>query len=144
MKLFEIKVSYDTQTETHKEAYMVDALSYTEAEARIISEVTPFAAGGIEVDSIRKTRISEIINLEEEWPENRFFKATVNFITLDNDKIKAVPCHYLVKQEDIQGAMRDLEKNLESISITEYEIASITATPILELFEYAPPAESKE
>ena len=62
---FECKVRYDKMLETGQqkkvnEPYLVDALSFTEAEARIIEEITPFISGDFTVSAVKRTRISEI------------------------------------------------------------------------------------
>ena len=42
------------------EPYLVDALSFTEAEARIIEEQTPFISGEFSVSAVKRTKITEI------------------------------------------------------------------------------------
>ena len=61
---FECKVRYDKMMENGlqkkvNEPYMVDALSFTEAEARIIEELTPFISGDFSVSAVKRTKISE-------------------------------------------------------------------------------------
>ena len=62
---FECKVRYDKMMENGvpkkvNEPYLVDALSFTEAEARIIEEQTPFISGDFSVSAVKRTKISEI------------------------------------------------------------------------------------
>lgn len=62
---FECKVRYDKTMENGAikkvtEPYLVDALSFTEAEARIIEEQTPFISGDFTVNAVKRTKISEI------------------------------------------------------------------------------------
>lgn len=62
---FETKVRYDKMMEngTQKkvnEPYMVDALSFTEAEARTIEELTPFISGDFSISAVKRTNITEI------------------------------------------------------------------------------------
>lgn len=42
------------------EPYLVDALSFTEAESRIIEEQKPFISGDFSIPVIKKTNIAEI------------------------------------------------------------------------------------
>ena len=85
---FECKVSYERQADSMgmkkvSESYLVDALSFTEAEKRIIKEVRPFVSvGELEVVNIRRARIAELF-LNEEAEDDRYFRAKVNFITVD-------------------------------------------------------------
>lgn len=80
----EVKVRQEKMTGTGKtvkvtEPYLVDALSCTEAEARVVEEITPFTSE-FNVLNVSKTKISEIF-----WNEggDKFYKVKVNFITLD-------------------------------------------------------------
>ena len=83
---FECKVKYDKlvengQQKTVTEPYLVDALSFTEAEARIIDEVSTLVNGEMKVTAVKRTNIAEIF-----WDEadgDRWYKVKVNFITID-------------------------------------------------------------
>lgn len=82
---FECKIRYDKMLENGMqkkvtEPYLVDAMSFTEAEARIIEEITPFISGEFEVANIKKAKINEMF-----FDENgdKFYKAKVAFITID-------------------------------------------------------------
>jgi len=85
---FETKIKYEKTAEEGKivkvsETYLVDALSFTETEARIIKEMTPYITGEFTVSTIRRARINEIFFDEngEKW-----YKAKLYFISLDEDK----------------------------------------------------------
>ena len=82
---FECKVKYDKMTEdgsqkTVTEPYLVDALSFTEAEARITEEITPFISGEFKVTAVKRTNTAEIF-----WKEggDKWYKVKVNFCTID-------------------------------------------------------------
>ena len=65
MNWFECKVAYHKLVENGlqkkvTDTFMVDALSFTEAEARVIEEVTPYVSGEMDVTSVKKTKIAEI------------------------------------------------------------------------------------
>ena len=82
---FECKVKYDKlsengQQKTVTEPYLVDALSFTEAEARITEEITPYISGEFKVTAVKRTNTAEIF-----WDENgdRWYRVKVNFITID-------------------------------------------------------------
>ena len=85
---FECKVSYERQADSMgmkkvSESYLVDALNFTEAERRIIEEVTPLVSmGELEVVNIRRARIAELF-LNDVPEDDRYFRAKVNFITID-------------------------------------------------------------
>ena len=90
---FECKVSYEKMLENGMqkkvtEPYLVDALSFTEAEARIIEEIRPFITGEFTVTDIKRARLSELFFNEN---GDRFYKIKVYFITLDE---KSGASHY--------------------------------------------------
>lgn len=84
---FECKIRYEKLMENGMnkkvtEPYLVDALSFTEAEARIIEEMTPFITGEFTVSDIKRANYSELFPSEEEAAD-RWFKCKLIFITLD-------------------------------------------------------------
>ena len=84
---FECKIRYEKVMENGMnkkvtEPYLVDALSFTEAEARIIEEITPFISGEFTVSDIKRANYSELFFCEEDAAD-RWFKCKLFFITLD-------------------------------------------------------------
>lgn len=84
---FECKIRYEKVAENGmnkkvSEQYLVDALSFTEAEARIISEMTPFISGEFTVSDIKRSNYSELFPSEEDAAD-RWFKCKLYYITLD-------------------------------------------------------------
>ena len=68
---FECKIRYEKVMENGMqkkvtEPYLVDALSFTEAEARIIEEMTPFISGEFTVSDIKRANYSELFPSDEE------------------------------------------------------------------------------
>ena len=62
---FETGIKYEKTAEEGKvvkvnEKYLVDALSFTEAETRINEEMKPFISGEFVVSTIRRARTNEI------------------------------------------------------------------------------------
>lgn len=135
---FQVRVSYDKSfregeepTINKPEIYLVDALSFTEAEAHIIKQLAPLAVGGIEVQQVTKTSIAETYqgHIGDKW-----FKAKVGFLTLDNDKVKRTPVTYLIQAADFSEALQSLQLRLTGI-VSEYDIISISETPIIEVYD---------
>ena len=82
---FECKVRYDKLQENGSikkvsEPYLVDALSFTEAEARIIEEQTPYISGDFSVSAVKRTKIAEIFWNEE---GDKWYLVKCAFITID-------------------------------------------------------------
>lgn len=142
---FECKVFYERQADSMgmkkvSESYLVDALSFTEAEKRIIKEVRPFVSvGELEVVNIRRARIAELF-LNEEAEDDRYFRAKVNFITVDekSGSEKKTSATMIVKSDSLPNAVTELKAQLDS-QMASYEIASVTDTQILDVFQYEAP-----
>lgn len=142
---FECKVSYERQADSMgmkkvSESYLVDALSFTEAEERIIKEIRPFVSvGELEVVNIRRARIAELF-LNEEAEDDRYFRAKVNFITVDekSGSEKKTSATMIVKSDSLPNAVTELKAQLES-QMASYEIAAVTDTQILDVFQYEAP-----
>ena len=82
---FECKIRYDKTQENGSikkvtEPYLVDALSFTEAEARIIEEQAPFISGEVDVNAVKRTRIAEIMFDDS---ADKWYLVKVAFITID-------------------------------------------------------------
>ncbi|MBF1313266.1 MAG: DUF4494 domain-containing protein [Porphyromonadaceae bacterium] len=142
---FECKVSYERQADSMgmkkvSESYLVDALSFTEAEKRIIKEVRPFVSvGELEVVNIRRARIAELF-LNEEAEDDRYFRAKVNFITVDekSGSEKKTSATMIVKSDSLPNAVTELKAQLDS-QMASYEISAVTDTQILDVFQYEAP-----
>lgn len=142
---FECKVSYERQADSMgmkkvSESYLVDALSFTEAEKRIIKEVRPFVSvGELEVVNIRRARIAELF-LNDEAEDDRYFRAKVNFITVDekSGSEKKTSATMIVKSDSLPNAVTELKAQLDS-QMASYEIAAVTDMQILDVFQYAAP-----
>ncbi len=145
MNFFECKVSHDqTDEATGKkkkltDTYMVDALSFSEAEARINEEVAPFFnAGEFTVSGIRKARIGEIFG--EDIDASKWYRCKISLITIDEVSAKERRSNstILVHADDFEEALKNLKEGLAG-SISDTEIVSITDTPIMEVFRYKVP-----
>ena len=136
---FECKVTYDKMMENGlqkrvSEPYLVDALSFTEAEARIIEEVTPFISGDFSVEAVGKARISEIFFNEE---GDRFFKFKVNYITL-NEKTgseKKTAAKMIAQACTLKEAISVLEEGMKN-TMADYSIAEVKETMLMDVFPF--------
>ena len=135
---FECKVRYDKLMENGmqkkvNEPYMVDALSFTEAEARIIEEVTPFISGDFSVSAVKRTNISEIF-----WDDSadKWYHVKVNFITIDEKSAveKKTTSHILVAATDFKGALDNFMEGMKG-TMADFEIASIAETTIMDVYK---------
>ena len=122
------------------ESYLVDALSFTEAEERVIKEVTPFVSvGELEVVNIRPMRLAELL-LDER--SDKFYRAKVDLTTVDsNDNERTARSAMIVQAESLLEATRTLITHLDG-GLSAYELVSVAELDILDVYQYvAPPAE---
>lgn len=139
---FECKVKTEKQlegglTKKMSETYLVDAINFTEAEARIIKEITPFCSGALTVADIKRARYSEMFTSDEENAD-KWYKVKCNFITLD-DKTqteKKSPSLMLVQAGDLREAVRRFDEGMKG-SMVDYEIALVQETNILDVYPYS-------
>lgn len=134
----ETKIRFDKMQENGivkkvTERYLVNALSFTEAEARIIEEQTPFISGDFSVSAVKKTNIAEIFS--DQSNGDRWYNCKVNFITVDektaSEKKKAT--HILVLAYNFEDALDNLKKGMKG-TVSDYEIAGITETEIMDVY----------
>lgn len=142
---FECKVSYDKTMENGvqkkvTEPYLVDALSFTEAEARIIEEIKPYIAGEFTIADIKRAKLAELFFNEN---GDRYFKAKIYFITLDEKSgtEKKTAVQMLAQASDIKDALAVVEQNMAG-TLADYVIASLSETAIMDVFPYS--ADEKE
>lgn len=146
---FECKVRYDKTMEDGKikkvtEVYLVDALSFTEAERRFLEEITPFMSGDFEVSDIKKAKIAELAE-SNDGNADRWFRCKVAFITLDEKTgaEKRTAQTILVQAIDLRDAVKNLDK-LMSGTLGDYVIVSVAESPIIDIFRYVQKPETEE
>ncbi len=143
---FECKVRYDKVMDDGlikkvNETYLVDALSFTEAEKRFLEEIEPFMSGEFIVTDIKRAKISELFE-SEDLQADRWFKAKVAFITIDEktEKEKRTIQTMMVQAVDFKDALKNLEKNMAG-TLGVFVITSITETKIMDVYRYVPKDE---
>ena len=140
-KYFEVKIQYIKMQEDGKEKkvteqYVVEALSFTEAESRIIEEMTPYISGEFDVVSEKIAPYNEIF-LSDRTDDDKWFISKVGFITLDErtDKEKKQTFRYLVQAATSELAL-DYTKEMFSHGMSDYCIDAVQDTPTLDVFLY--------
>lgn len=124
------------------EPYLVDALSFTEAEARIIEEMRPFISGEFTVTDIKRVRLSELFFNEN---GDRFYRIKVFFITLDEKSgaEKKTGVAMMAQASTLKEAIAVLEDGMKG-TMADYTIASVTETSIMDVFPFAASGDKKE
>lgn len=143
MRLFECGIRYEKTLENGMqkkvtELYIVDAISFTEAESRIIGEMSAFISGEFAVVSEKITNYSELV---ETVGGDKWYKAKVNFMTLDEKtgKEKKQAFYYLIQANDIDHARSRLTEFMHG-SLADWECEALQETKIMDVFLYAPDA----
>lgn len=138
---FECKVRYKKVAENGMnkkvtEPYLVDALSFTEAEARIIEEMTPFISGEFTVSDVKRANYSELFPSDEDAAD-RWFKVKLFFITLDEKSgcEKRTSNNVLVQAADLRDAVAKTDEGMKS-TMADYVIASVAETAIMDVYCY--------
>lgn len=142
---FICKASYEKMMENgvHKkvtEPYLVDALSYTEAEARFIEEIRPYITGEFTISDIKRARVSDIF-----FDENgdRFYRVKLAYITLDEKTgaEKKTNVQMFVQASYFNHAVEVLENGMKG-TLADYVIVSVAETDIMDAFVWK--KENKE
>jgi hypothetical protein len=117
------------------EPYLVDALSFTEAEARIIEETRPIAGNGLVVADIKKMKIAELFFNPS---GDRYYKVKVQFIALDEKSgaEKRTTVQMLAQASDIKDAIAVVEQGMKG-TLADYVISSINETAIMDVFPFS-------
>ena len=143
---FECKVKYERTMDDGKvkkvnEPYLVDALSFTEAEERIIEERKHYMSGEFQVSDIKRARYADLFETDDESAD-RWFKVKLTFITLDEKTgaEKKTSQNVLVQAADLRDAVKRLDEGMKS-SMMDYVISSVAESPLLYVYHYVPKPE---
>lgn len=142
----ECKVRYDKTMEDGQqkkvtEPYLVDAMSFTEAEARITNEMSAYISGEFNVEAVKKNTASEIIFSDKD-DDDKWYKAKLQFISIDEktQKEKRSGTTYLVQSKSLARALRYVDEHMGKTMI-DYDIVGLNETKIMDVFKYEPKAE---
>lgn len=136
---FECKVKLEKTVDDGKivkvgESYLVDALSFTEAEERMVEEMKPFISGDFQIANIKRVKISELFFNEN---GDKWYRCKVNFVTFDEEKgvEKRSPVQMMVQSADFRGALDGLTEGMKG-TMADWEVANITETTIMDVFRF--------
>ena len=136
---FECKVKYEKTAEEGRvvsvnESYLVDAMSFTEAESRIINEMRPFMSGEFTVANIKRAKLGELFSNDA---GDKWYRCKVNFISLDEEKgvEKRTAVNMMAQAGSVREAWDVLQEGMKG-SMADYEVASIVETQIMDVYLY--------
>ena len=136
---YTVKVKYTKKIEKNgeedykkvNEAFLLPAVSFTDAEARITKEIGKTAAGEFLVHAMAVTEVTDIIRNTEggQW---YLGKITISHED-DNGKTSKTKQNYMIEAMSVQDATSNLENELED-AMFDYETTGIALSPIIDVF----------
>ncbi|MDR1543370.1 MAG: DUF4494 domain-containing protein [Prevotellaceae bacterium] len=152
MNWFECNVSYETLggedglLKKENKLFLVDALTFSEVENRVIDEVAPFNSGELTIGKIRKVKIAEVIDNEvgDRWYKCKMiFTAVVTDEKTQKEVEKKTSLFYLVKASILQEAIENLLDFMKT-SASDFTVASVVETLIEDILNYQPSVKNEE
>ena len=144
---FECKVRYektgdDGMPRKVTETYVVDALSFSEAESRILEEIGKYVSGELEVCDLRIAQYKEIFFADNDLAD-KWYKAKLAFVTIawESDDEKRTSVFYLVNAGNMNSALMNVDELMGSTMI-DYQTCNLTETHIMDVFEYKKKTET--
>ena len=138
---FECKIRYEKVMEDGlqkkvNENYVVDALCFSEAEERIMEEMSSYISGEFDVADIKKATYKEIFFSDDDMAD-KWYKAKLQFITIDEKtaKEKTTAVNYLVQAGSFNGAVKNIEEVMGGTMI-DYIIATVSETLLMDVYEH--------
>lgn len=130
------KVLEDGTQKKVTDQHLVDAISHTEAEARIIEEMSHYISGEFTVVGIVPAKYKEVFFTDDEAAD-KYYKCKLAFITLDEKSgaEKKTFSQVLVQASDLRDAIKKLDEGMRG-SLADYEICSVTETPIWDVYTF--------
>lgn len=121
-----------------KETYVVDAVSFSEAETRFTKEMSNYTSGGCDMTAIKIAPYSGIFFNDTDDIADRWYKVSLDFITIDekSEKEKRQRTTYLFQAGSFDQARKSVV-DVMGMSMTDYEIVKIEETKIFDVFEYS-------
>lgn len=138
---FTVKVKYTKQLEDGRlkrvtEPYLVDSVSFTDAEARMYEEIGQSVTGEFLITGITKTEYADIFYYDD---SDDWYKCKLTYVSVDGDegKEKKVTNNFLVTASSVKEAYERIKESLSDMTVT-FEVPSIMLTPIVEVLPYNP------
>ena len=134
---FTVKVKYTKQFQNGtlkrvSEPYLLGALSFTDAEARIYEELGTRIRGEFHIIGISRTEIQDIFAYDD---TGIWYKCKISYLVEndENEKQKKISQQFLVEADSIKDAYERLKESLSSMGV-DFEIPSILLSPIIDIF----------
>lgn len=139
MKMIKVSAKYDKLGDGSKKAvtehYLVDAVSITEAESKVVEYLRPYAGGELTTTAAQLSKVAEVVNAED---ADKLYLAKVGFITIDEitAKEKRITSHWLVGGSDFNDAYEQVLREFNKFSTTEFELFSLSESSFVAFIPY--------
>lgn len=140
-RFFEGKFRYDKTSESGEmkkvtELYVVEALSFGEAEKKLAEEMSVFVSGGYDITALKIAPYGEIF-FSGDSKDDKWFRAKLQLIIIDDvtEKEKKYNVYYLVQAKNIESARKNIEDVMNTFT-NDYSIAALVETKIMDVFEH--------
>jgi hypothetical protein len=133
-----VKIMENGMQKMVNEPYLVDALSFSEAEARITEEISPYMQGEFSVSAVKRTNISEIF-FTEDSSVDKFYKIKASFILINEKTLaeKRSNVNYIVQAADLIDDMNNFRAAMKG-TMADFDIVSISETALMDVYKYKP------
>ena len=135
---FMCKVKYQKEEENGRmknvtDTYVVDAMSFTEAEARIYEELGSIIRGDFMVSGISKSKLIDIFHYDD---SDVWYKCKITYsVAEESGKEKKITNYMLVSAQDVRQAYDRIHESLNNMLVT-FSVPEVTETNIVEIFPY--------
>lgn len=136
MNYFECKISYEKQMEDGKtkkvsELYLIEAISFSEAESIMLYQLSQWYAGEAKIETLKRDKVAEIFEADAE----KIYRVKVNIITLDetSGREKKNAVYMLVYADSIEKARQEHEHGMKG-TMSDYEVEKIEETKLVEIY----------
>ncbi len=144
---FVCKVKYQREDENGKirnvtEPYLIDAMTYTEAEARTYEVMQEIISGEFFVHAISKSKIVDVFAYDD---ADTWYRCKITYTVTDGDsgKEKKVVNQMLLSAHDAKQAYDRIYESLDNMLVT-FKVTEIVESPIVEVFPYVSPEEGDD
>jgi len=141
-KWYTVKAKYTKQLDNGalkrvNEPYLVAAMTFTDAEARIHEELGQLIRGEFSVTNITPLELADIFA----WGDcGEWFRAKVQYETVDADseKAKKVTQLFLIEARSVKESYERLKESLKGL-LGDYRIVEVKESRIIDIFPYKEP-----
>ena len=126
------------------EQYLIDALSFTEAENAIIEEMSVYVSGELKVSNLGQANFKEVFFSDVD-DDDKWYKAKLQFITIDEktEREKRSNVNYLVQAKSLARALRYIDEVMGQTMI-DYDVVGLNETKLHDVFEHHAPSDKNE